>query len=101
MTLCVREVLQLIKLSLCCHGMKHNIQLSHTLTSNMYITLCLMMSTILDRSERDCECGYVERGGCSHYFSMETNMTIYHLAYSKIDDSISLTLESMGHPHTQ
>ena len=64
--------------------MKHNIQLSHTLTSNMYITLCLMMSTILDRSERDCECGYVERGGCSHYFSIETKVNIYHLAYSKI-----------------
>ena len=35
-----------------------------------------MISTTLDRSERDCECGYVERGGCSHYFSMEINMNI-------------------------
>ena len=69
----------------------------------LVVTIVCMQCTltILDRSERDYDCGYVERGGCSHYFSMETNMNIYHLAYSKIDDSISLTLESMGHPHTQ
>ena len=34
-------------------------------------------------AERDSECFYVERGGCSHYFSMETNVNIYHLASLK------------------
>ena len=31
-------------------------------------------------AERDSECFYVERGGYSHYFSMETNVNTYHLA---------------------
>ena len=79
--------------------MKHNIQVSHTLTSNFVSHDVNYLGQVRERLL--CVDGYVERGGYSHFFSMETNMTIYHLAYSKLDDSISLTLESMGHPHTQ